>query len=727
MDDDDDLIAAEEQLLQEGFDGARAETLTDVERQALLAALAEQRAAAQRQRGEVLAALASTLTAKRQEYINGRAALGVELEWWEDEEAYEGVDDANRGEEARYRTRKPPSGGGSPVPPAGVQFRSTVLLNITAPYVDTAAGRVADMLLPTDDRAWAVDATPLSDEATQVGAQQAELQAGQPVVQTERARQLDAAKTEAKRKAKNTQDKIDDWLTECNVHKSQRRLLHDAARVGTGVLKGPFPVMRKRRRGGDVLLEVVPATKRVSVWDCFPDPGCGENIQDGEGFFERDRMSPRGLGKLRGQQGYFDDQIEECLREGPAMHTMEGRIDLPRDVNIDKRQFEIWYFYGVLNREEVEALGCDCSTVTEGEIFVPIMATLVNDRVIRVALNPLDDGSFPYDFLPWSPREGLCYGKSLSRKIRPAQRIITGGCRNMLDNAGLGALILVLRRAGLRPVDNKWEIGGTGVKMFTIDDESSTKQAEHAIHAVEIPIRQAELMAIIQFGIKIAEDITGMPLLLQGQRGKTTDVLGIAEMMNNNANGVLRAHAKAMDDHVTEPHIARYVSWIGIYHADDPELNGDVVVDARGSSALVERELQNRWIAQMGAMVKDPDFKINPAKWFEEFSKSVRFDPKRIQYTDEEWEQKLAQPQPQAYQIQVAQINAEVKALVAKLEAEAAEKRTLLELLFREDLSASELKARVLDIVTKDRRERDLFEGQRLLKQAHGAGVDLPG
>ena len=36
------------------------------------------------------------LLSKRKEAIGGRAASGIEIEWQEDEEHYQGIDDANR-------------------------------------------------------------------------------------------------------------------------------------------------------------------------------------------------------------------------------------------------------------------------------------------------------------------------------------------------------------------------------------------------------------------------------------------------------------------------------------------------------------------------------------------------------------------------------------------------------------------------------------------------------
>lgn len=754
----------EEAALLAGAAAVALDQLADDERTALIEHLTQQQARAQALREDVLNKLAATLAAKRTEYMNGRQALGIELEWQEDEDAYEGIDDANRNEEARYRPRKPAESGGVSVTQATTS-RSTVFLNITAPYTDAAASRVADMLLPTDDRSWQLRPTPVPEIFGMTGTPQiqAQMAAGmtpeqgvaqqpqalpetmgmQPVQPDTRdqfmaqmAQALEAIKAEAARKAENAQNLIEDWLTECNYHKHVRTIIHDAARLGSGVLKGPFPVLRARKRWakgpqGEPIIEqyedYTPASKAISPWDFFPDPACGEDIHAGSGCFERDRLSPQVLSNLRGQPGYFDDQIEACLKEGPVKHIDQGRQDYPRDASIERQHFETWYYHGTLAREDLDALGVDLSSVGDTALYVPIMAQMVNDRVIKVALNLLPNGQFPYDLLRWSKRKGICWGKGVCRKIRTPQRMINAATRNMMDNAGLSAsLILLLRKAGLQPADGNWKIGG-GLKVLYVDDAlAKTQRAEDSLKAVEIPSRQAQLLAIIDFSMRMAEQVTGLPLILQGHMGRAPDTVGVAQQLQNNANGMLRGHAKAFDDEITEPHIGRYYEYMQEY-VDDPEVQGDFQIDARGSSALVERELQNQWIAQMAAYVTNPQFRINPAKWFEEFSKSVRFDPKRIQYTDEEWKQISSQPPPKATQVEVAEIREAGATERQKMKDAAARELKMLDLIAEEGLSADELKARMLELMTKDRRERDLFLAQRAVKERYGESVDMPG
>ena len=66
-----------------------------------------------------------------------------------------------------------------------------------------------------------------------------------------------------------------------------------------------------------------------------------------------------------------------------------------------------------------------------------------------------------------------------------------------------------------------------------------------AFVAVLIPNVQQEMMATIMYGMKLAEEASGIPLVTQGQDGATTpQTFGQAELQNNNAHAWLRNGGK---------------------------------------------------------------------------------------------------------------------------------------------------------------------------------------
>lgn len=673
--------------------------------------------AASTRRLQLLESLGQALGVKRQAAITHRANSGIEQIWTEDEEHYMGIDDANR-DELGATVEKPTTSGSRTYNKGNSEnsdtVKSTVFPNITQPYVDAASARISDMLLPTDDRNFALEPTPIpelaefeemvEDPETPVapapagspvappalppdaaGASSAaaqppvpggaptapppppvmvQLPNGERVTLDQLREKIAATKATAKRRTEAAQTQIDDWLTECDYLGEVRAVIDDSAKVGTGVAKGPAPVMMKRKvfnklPGGDLELviveKIVPATKHISYWNLYPDPACGENIHNGSWIWEVDTLSEKRVSALKGLPGYLDDKLAAVLEEGPAKYTAGGKIDYDGKVAQTKGQFQIWYFHGTISRDDIEAAGCQCPE-GEGGSFEALI-TMINDHVVRAALNPIDSGEFPYDVMRWKRRPGHWAGVGVARQMRTAQRMVTAATRNLMDNAGLGAGPMFVFGRGIRPQNNIWEIKPR--KIFVRDqDDDDNRPTKSEIETIVIPMLQVELTNIIQLGMKMAEDSTGLPMLLQGQQGSAPDTVGGLQMLNNNANAVLRRIARLFDTGMTKPHIQRYYDWLMLF-GDDPEAKGDMFVKARGSSALVERDAQTMELAQIVGMTANPIFGKDPKKAMDEYLKSRRFDPAAFNYTKEEQAKIDAQQPPPPPQIQAAQIRAE--------------------------------------------------------------------
>ena len=650
-----------------------------------------------------LDALGQSLAKTRAEAIAGRMASGCEELWQEDEEFYEGVDAENRNETRTNWRSKPPGQASSSTTKS---TRSTVFPNITGPFCDAAAARIADMLLPTDDRSWALKPTPIPELAGMLKGkfskemlhEAAGMYPGQPqLAKQELAKAVQEATRitdEAKDKADKAQTRIEDWHVECQWHAQVRLVIEDAARIGVGVLKGPVPMQKISvvLKDGKLVQnkEIKPGSKWIDPWNFYPDPACGENIHNGSYTWERDFLTRKQMRELKGQEGYIDRQIDLCLEEGPKLVTgvyKESPESMTDSVNKDK--FEIWYFHGTAEKEDLTAAGCDC----EGEVdpHVPAMVTMVNNRVIRAAMNPLDTGSFPYDVMVWRRRAGHWTGSGVARQIRTPQRMVVAATRNLMDNAGIAAgPMLVFRQGVVYPAEGTMSLGPRKV-FYIAEDADEIADVTKAIGTIKVDMLVAELMEIIKLGLQFAEDVTGLPMLLQGQMGTAPDTVGGMTMLNNNASAVLRRLARLFDDRITEPHVRRYYYWLLQYGDDDEK--GDYCIDARGSSALVERDIQNQELGQMATIVLDPRFGLDPRKWVQEYLKSRHFDPKRFEFDDDKWKQIVEQ---------MSQGPQDPRAAIAKMQVDHKERMVLFESQTQEKFIAAEAQLAAIE-ADKDR------------------------
>lgn len=601
-----------------------------------------------------------TLLAKRKEAIAGRAASGIEIEWQEDEEFYQGIDDANRAFQSAGRMSQPKRWAttGSTARDKG-PTRSVVFLNITRPYVDAASARVADMLLPTDDRAWEIKPTPIpklsASDIAQFG--------GPETV----AAMLEHSKEAAEEAAGRMQEEIDDCLVESKWHGEVRRLIEDSARLGSGVLKGPFPVLRsakllQRDETGlssyVSVSEIKPGSKWVDPWNLFPDPACGDNIHNGSYIWEREYLSARQVREMLAMPGYDPVEISKAIKEGPSLNSAREATD--GATMRSEEQFEMWIFHGYGDSEQLSALGVDCEDESEK---LPAMAVLINDRLVKVTLSALDSGDFPYDVLAWQARPGMPWGMGVSRQIRTVQRMLLGAVRPMMDNSGLSSSPQIILGNGVTPEDGNYTLRGG--KVWRLEANADVTDVRAAFGSFVVPSVQQELMNIINFALKMAEDTTGMPAMLQGIRGDAPDTLGGMQMQNNNATSVLRRLAKRFDDYMTRPHIKRYFDW-NMQHSEDEGIKGDFSIDVRASSALVERDAQQQFMMQMAQLARDPQFGIDPAKLFAELAKGQRLDPKRFQFTEEERAKQVPQPDP-VEKAKAGLIEAQTKETMAKM------------------------------------------------------------
>lgn len=714
-------------------------------------------------RAQKLFALGLELAKKRSEAIEARQQSGIETEWAEDEENYQGIDEQNRKESSAWKTRP----AGMLQVEANGSTRSTVFVNITGPYVDSASASMSDMLLPTDDRGWALNPLPVPDlmdlslgkippAILEAAAEmyppphpfnpaqgqpqpamppgmpagmppapmpgQPPAQPAMPAPHKQSQQEWIAAKVQkaqqmiqlAKGIAKKAERRIESWHVECQYHMEMRDAMDDAARIGTAVIKGPIPVRTRNviAKEGELDIEekIQPGSKRVSPWNLYPDGACGENIHNGSYTFERDELSSKQLRDLVGMEGYIESEILQVIKEGAhvAVANPKQQVDGYSKPATD-RKWEIWYFHGYLTKEEMEIAGCPCDESMDMS-EIPAMITMVNNRVIRASLNPLDTGDFPYDVMPWSKRAGHWAGRGVARQMRTQQKQVNAAWRALMDNAGIASgPMLIFRQGMVTPADGVAEIRPRKVWLLA-EDADVRIDAEKAIGTIKVDMMVNELMAIIKEAMQLAEIVTGLPALAQGQQGRAPDTVGGMQLLNNNASVVRRRLARLFDDCITEPHVRRYYRWLLQYGEDDEK--GEFVIDARGSSALVQRDMQNQTLAAMGNIVNNPSFGVDPKRWFAEYCKSQHVDPKTLQYTDEEWAN--LPPPPQPVQLEVAQAVAQGRIQAAQALASASMQEAQLKVKDDADHAAANARLAMAEM-NFEAQQNDL---DRQLKQA---------
>ncbi len=667
-----------------------------------------------------LATLGRELYKRRQEWVRARRSSGVERRWKDDWDQYNGRDPVNMAASSMMDSVQ--QGG---FPAAGRKDskpqRSKVFVNVTRPKTNAAVARLQEMLFPTDDRNWGMSlqatddpsmpvkpitqsaapaaATPASPGGAtmQAGVGASALAPGQlapatnaapaasgmppsnpPMTAEEMTAMEQRIASEAALKA--MENEIDTQLDDAQYNAVGRQVLHYAGVMGTGVIKGPIVVNRMRKMWqpmGEVhVLKIVeekkPAVECVDPRHIFPDPACGNNIHNGAGIFEYQDYTPKRLRELSKQPGYIGTAIAKVLEEGPKPDFEVDDLDLTtkeerNEIAEDRKHFKVWSYWGDFEPEALRAAGVD---VADGDLdVISGCVIMVNDTVIKAFENPLETGDFPYDFFCWEQNDKSPFGFGVPHLLRTQQRVLNAGWRQIMDNASLSVgPQIILKTSAIEPADGVWEL--TGRKIWRCTD--ATQNVQDAMHLIDIPMHIQELEAISKMAMDFIDLESAVPQISQGEQGSAPETVGGLTILMNNANVVLRRIIKHFDDNLTVPLLTRFYDWNMAYNPKS-SIKGDYVVDARGSTALLVRDMQNQALMQLGQYEANPMISamVNWDEWFKEMLKANHIDTSRILKNDDEIKAalaNLAQHQPLPPQVQVAQINAQSKLQVVQAE-----------------------------------------------------------
>jgi len=529
------------------------------------------------------------------------------------------------------------------------------------------------------------------------------------------------------------------------------------------VIKGPIVTNRTRKAwqpltdvNGETVhqLEIVkeasPASFRVDPRNVWPDPACGESIHHGKGIYEREQITGRQVRDLAKQPGFMKDQLRKVLEEGPrrAAVFQEMRDDDQRDVT--RSTFEMWTYWGEVDHDDLESAGVKMG---EKDVLRSVSGcvVMINDTVVKAFPNPLEGGDLPYDFFVWEKVADSVWGYGIPYLMRAQQKVLNAAWRQMMDNAGVSSgPQIVVKPNTIQPADKQWQLSARKIWYATDDVDDVSK----AFATFEFDSHQAELANIIKMAMELADQETGVPAIMQGEQGAAPDTVGGMQMLMNSANVVLRRLVKQYDDMITRPHIRRYYDFNMLYNEDE-EIKGDFNIDARGSSALLVRDVQNQAFLNLLAAATNPVFGvyIDAQKLFEKALQAQHIDPAEIFKSEDELErikEQAGQGQQQAPdpRIQAAQIRAEADMARAKAQNEGdaaeiqlrqqlaqqeAEMRMaelqmsreieMLKMSNNQNISLETIKAKLADTAIKERSRKELFSAEQDLKLRVGSGI----
>lgn len=516
------------------------------------------------------------------------------------------------------------------------QGGSEIYMMLTATKCRAASAWIRDILMPTHERPWGLDPTPVADipqeymqrlrqqvmqQIQQMAASGQQIDPQQQQVMLEDAKEQLRSQVQkiARKAADRHEDLIDDQMAEGGWLEALEGFVDDFTTYPGAILKGPMMrrVSTLEWAEGWVPVKstmVRPEFERVSPFDLYPSPD-SVNCDDGSYLIERIRYTRAHLNQLRGVPGYKDDALEAVLREygqgglrdwlwsDGERQQLEGRGHewLNSGETIDGIQY-----WGSAQGLSLLQWGMDPNAIDDPLAEYEVEAILIGNHVVRCVINRNPLGNRPYHRACYQPVPGSFWGIAIPELMADIQDTCNATARSLNNNLAISSGPQVeVNVDRLSPGEDPtqmfpWKIWKTTTKG--LDGNISP-----AVRFFQPGSNAADLMGVYEkFEVK-ADDATNIPRYSYGNErvgGAGNTASGLSMLMESANKGI-----KDAVRHIDRGVIRRVIEalWLhNMQYSDDQSIKGDCRAVPRGSSAMLQREQTQQLRQQFLQMTGNP-------------------------------------------------------------------------------------------------------------------------
>jgi hypothetical protein len=448
--------------------------------------------------------------------------------------------------------------------------------------------------------------------------------------------------------AKKMEKKIHDQLDESGASKHLRLSGFEMALFGTGVMKGPFAVNKEYpnwTEDGEYkpAIKTVPEASHVSIWNFYWDPDAN-NTDECQYVIERHKMSRTQLRALKKRPHFRGNVIDDIIAGGEG-YSKKYWEDTLKDyaLNFGVDRFEVLEYWGNVDVELLQENDIEVPEEFEGELQANIW--YCNGKIIRLVLNPFKPAKIPYYAVPYELNPYSLAGVGVAENMDDTQTLMNGFMRMAVDNGVLsGNLVFEIDETNLVPGQDMSVYPG---KVFRRQGGAPGQ----ALFGTKFPNVSQENLQMFDKARQLADESTGMPSFAHGQTGVSgvgRTASGISMLMNA-ASGSIKTVIKNVDDYLLAP-LGKAFFNFNMQFDFDPEIKGDLEVNARGTESLMANEVRSQRLMQFMQIVSSPQL-MPFAKMpyiVREIAKSMDLDPDKVSNNMEEAARQAALMQPAA-------------------------------------------------------------------------------
>lgn len=496
---------------------------------------------------------------------------------------------------------------------------SEIFMGIASTKCRTATAWLRDTLLGTgDDKPWSLSATPVPEVPPEVQQRlmqimQENLQqyyaAGNPPVSQEEMRELAAGMKdtamramteEAERRVDRMEKKMEDQLVEGGFTKALYEFTNDIATFPYAVLKGPIPRKRKAMKyvqGGLAAVDVLrDEWERVDPYKFYWAPW-GDDPQNMP-LIELHHLTREDVEAMVGVDGYDESAVRSILADfGIGMFEWLEHDDSEIEEAMGKD-------YDDAHNDLVTALqlwdsipgkmlldwGMDEAEIPDPQMSYPCEVWMVNNVVIKAVLNYDPIGRKPYYITSFEKVPGRIDGNGVVDLCMDAQNMCNAAARALANNMGIASGPQVGVNISRLPAgEDVTQMYPWKIWQFR---QSDYNDASPPMTFFQPNSNAQELMAVFDRFLAIADEVSGIPRYMTGEHvpgaGRTSSGLS---MLISNAGKSIKQVIGNIDHDVLRPMLERQYQR-NMRYAEDPDLIGDVQIEARGAMSLVVKEAE---------------------------------------------------------------------------------------------------------------------------------------
>lgn len=432
--------------------------------------------------------------------------------------------------------------------------------------------------------------------------------------------------------AKKMEKKIHDQLNETGATKHLRSAAFELCLFGTGVMKGPFAVDKEYPNWSSEgaykpTIKVVPEASHVSVWNFYWDPDA-INVEDCQYIIERHKLSSTQLRALKRRPHFRGNVIDRLIDQGAQYVKKYWEDDLHDYApSFGVERYEVLEFWGNIDIEMLEEQGVDIPADLKdlGELQANVW--FCNNEIIRLVLNPFKPAKIPYYAVPYELNPYSLAGVGVAENMDDTQTLMNGFMRMAVDNGVLsGNLVFEIDETNLVPGQDLSVYPG---KVFRRQGGAPGQ----ALFGTKFPNVSMENLQLFDKARQLADESTGMPSFAHGQTGVTgvgRTSSGISMLMNA-ASGSIKTVVKNIDDYLLGPMGKSFFSF-NMQFDFDPEIRGDLEVNARGTESLMANEVRSQRLMQFMQIMANPALAPFAKMPYivREIAKSMDLDPDKV-------------------------------------------------------------------------------------------------